>query len=1192
MSINNLDYTSYNYLTNLATVNANEVNTDILTKSDPDISDLQFDMLEGINTNETIQQQIDAINAGLQATGYWGSFWSTVMQTNAGATSVNLMTVNNSDPNNNDVVIGATSSQIKVLNFGAYNIQFSAQFDKTDAGVDEFDIWLRLNGANLADTTGKVQITENNGVALAAWNYMLELNANDYIEFAWFSPDVDMRLRYEPSQINPTRPAIPSVIITVQQVMNTMEGPQGAQGPQGDPGAQGAQGDTGPQGPPGTPGTPGGATGPPGPPGPSGGPTGPTGPEGDRGPRGPKGEAGDGPVAYAALALATTTAAGLAAEIISNSATNAAQNATLATHSGEINALENDVDDLERKTEDQSWGTVTGTTFSRRVQIDNTGGSPGTYAVFLGSSTNSEFLYGLSASDTISTTGTFQSTGGTSQMTSLLVNNALEVTNDATITAGEMYITRTLLTSQKKLVLYDNNTGNDYDYLGFWTDSGVGSRKFLNCEIDGDANSAFQWYYGNDLGSARTLMKSMNQTIETSFIATSKFLKSAGFAQEIALKKDAPNNKVNINLMGDTTGLNEFDGQIIQAKGNSIDDNTGTMTIQSGSLILNALKPATGEIELNTVILDINASGQTDITVDDAINISATSIAGTITISTDTSDIVLNSANNILITAAAGEADITCATMDLNASSAATLDAPTITLTSTGKFTVSSGASETEINCGVLDINATGAATLDATAITLTTTTTGSDLILTNPTTNSFVLNCPNSLFTISTSGGQLTLGSGAGETEINCGILDINASNDITIDGKNIGISASGAGNDLTLTSSNRNVVLTASSGDVALTGTDVTITTTGTVAGEFVVRANTNIDMETTTGNIELNAATTTLNRSGMTNTLRIGSTDKMVTTATTTTMTNADITLTASDDILIDSVGITRIDCDAGLDINSASTVAIDSTSNMTLNCGGLLTLSTPPGNDIDLNGGTDINITAQGGDVLLNATSHVTVTPTFALNITTPNTNITGSATIVGTTNITGSTTIVGTTNINTTGTSSTNIGNTSGNISLIATTTEITGNFRIQQSTYTQPMASNLQLGYTVSGSSAEVTGFVTATAKEIQTFTLPSPGVWLVIVNLTSRTTGGAGTVGSREFVLSLTTANMTQMGTARYFEESDDTVASNGERFADTITTVVNINIATAVFVNAKFSFTGLDIFATAKNTSFTRIA
>ena len=118
MSINNLEYTSYNYLTNLASVNADEVNTNVLTKTDPDISDLQFDMLEGIHTNETIQEQIDGIINSLEQVGYWGAFWSTTDQTNAGATSVNYMTVNNSDPSNNGVQIGSTSSQIKVLNAG------------------------------------------------------------------------------------------------------------------------------------------------------------------------------------------------------------------------------------------------------------------------------------------------------------------------------------------------------------------------------------------------------------------------------------------------------------------------------------------------------------------------------------------------------------------------------------------------------------------------------------------------------------------------------------------------------------------------------------------------------------------------------------------------------------------------------------------------------------------------------------------------------------------------------------------------------------------------------------------------------------------------------------------------------------------------------------------------------------------
>jgi hypothetical protein len=645
MSINNLDYTSYNYLTNLATVNANEVNTDILTKSDPDISDLQFDMLEGIHTNETIQQQIDNIITGLQTTGYWGAFWSNVDQTNAGTTSVNFMTVNNSDPNNNDVEIGATSSQIKVLNDGVYNIQFSAQFDKSDGGKDEVNVWFLKNGVNIPDSNSIYSLEGNNDKLIAALNFIVDLSANDYIQLAWSSADINMYLHHDAAAVSPTRPATPSVIITVQQVMNTMAGPQGPQGAQG---IQGIQGDTGATGPPGPAGGP---PGPPGPPGPSGGPTGPTGPQG---PKGEKGENGDGPVAYSALALATATAAGLAGYIVSNNASQAAQDVIIAANTADIATDEARITSLEVKTTDMTWGIATRTTFGGRVQITNTGAAPGSTAVYLGSSDASTFLYGLSASNAISTTSTFTSTSGTSQLSSLLVNNNFEVANDATITAGELYITRTLLPSQKKLVLYDNNTGNDYDYLGFWTDSGATNRKFLNCEIDGNSDSAFQWYYGNGFGTARTLMKKLNATIEQTFCGSSRFCKLAGSTQQIDLTRNLANNEVIINLLGDTAGANEYDGQIIQDKGNSLDDNRGIMTIQSGGLILNALS------------------------------------AGILTSSTTSTTI---GAGTTLTLNSGSETEVNCTTFDINASGAITLDTPsTLTTTSTGATTLNASA--------------------------------------------------------------------------------------------------------------------------------------------------------------------------------------------------------------------------------------------------------------------------------------------------------------------------------------------------------------------------------------------------------------------------------------------------------------------------------------------------------------------
>jgi hypothetical protein len=639
MSISNLDYTSYNYLTNLASVNANEVNTDILTKSDPDITDLQFDMLEGINTNQTIQQQIDGIVAGLGSIGYWGVFWSNVDQTNAGATSVNLMTVNNSDASNNQVEIGSTSSQIKVLNAGVYNIQFSAQFDKSDGGKDTVDVWFVKNGVNIPDSNSLFSLEGNNDKLIAVVNLIVPLSANDYIQLAWHSADIDLFLHHDVAGTSPTRPAVPSVIITVQQVSNTIAGPQG---PQGDPGA-----------------------------------TGGVGPQGDTGPTGPAGPSSE-PIGIAALALATTTAGTLTAYIVSNDAAQVVQNGRLAALEANDVVQDSQITALQVKTTDQSWASITKTTFSGRLNVGSTSAG-----VELYSTIPSTFGSGISASAAIT------SSVGTSQFFSLLINTSAEITDDLYLTNGTVFISRNTLTSDKKIVLYDNTTGNDYDYLGFWTDSGTSSRKFLNAEIDGVAGSAFQWYYGNGLGSARTLAKSLTSAEESGFTPSVKFLKTSGFSQEINLLKDAPNNIVKINMLGDTGGANAFDGQIIQEQGNGVDDNRGTMTIQSGGLAINGLSAG--------------------------LNIQAT-----------TSTLIQSGT--------------------------------TTTLTSTG---------ETEINCAALDINPSGAVTIDTPS-----------------------------------------------------------------------------------------NITLTSSSGDVRLVGTDVGITCTGTGVGEFVVRANTNVDIKTTTGSIELNS------------------------------------------------------------------------------------------------------------------------------------------------------------------------------------------------------------------------------------------------------------------------------------------------------------------------------------------------
>ena len=166
------------------------------------------------------------------ALGYWGSFWSTQTQSSAGVTAANVMTFNNTDTDSNGVSV-VSNSRLTFSNSGVYNIQFSAQLDRTSGtGTDTIDIWFSKNGTNLPDSNTRITVSGSAEQAknVAAWNYQLELNAGDYVQIYWTSPDANIALVYGAPSSNPTRPAIPSVIATAQQVMYTQVGPTGATG--------------------------------------------------------------------------------------------------------------------------------------------------------------------------------------------------------------------------------------------------------------------------------------------------------------------------------------------------------------------------------------------------------------------------------------------------------------------------------------------------------------------------------------------------------------------------------------------------------------------------------------------------------------------------------------------------------------------------------------------------------------------------------------------------------------------------------------------------------------------------------------------------------------------------------------------------------------------------------------------------
>lgn len=857
MALNNVEINGYNSLANLSSINADEVNISLyLTKETPLglITSEQFDQLYGLDTDQTIQEQIDEIQDEIAelGTNYWGSFWSTSTQTNSGTTSMNLFTLNNADPSNNGVDLSG-SDKIKVLHDDVYNIQFSAQFDKTDSGKDEVDIWLRKNGANVPDTNTVLSLEGNDAKAVPAWNFVLPLKAGDYIELAWYSNDIDMRALYTGALTSPTRPAVPSIILTVTNV--TGVGPQGVEGPAGPTGPQGARG-----------------------------------PKGDTGPRGPKGEDGSGSVDDVARALAgTALALATVAEAtgITNGIAITALNLSQAVQDITINTLQNKTQNLQRVTGSPNFGIVPSYEMDIPLYFPREVSTFSPPAIALNNNSASFFNYGISSADLISTTDRFQSTSGTSVFYDVSVSQALTVANNMDI-GGEFAIGRANQV-QKKIVLYDNNSGNNYDYTGIFTNN-IGSSNYFNFEIDGTVGSAYRWFAGNGAGNARNIMKFMSATDEVSYTDTSRFLNKSGFSQTITMAQDMSNNIVKMNFVGDTAGLGAFDGQIIQEKGGSLTENTGKMTIQSGELVLSALNVSgnvqinsgnninmvagniiattggkyeinsNGDFDLESIIGDISINAFNNVNVKagnianfiSASNTNITSTAGnvTLTASSASKNIILNTTGNLL---SSGNYISSVATSNINFTAGETIN---IRSNAIGNNGINLFTARTSTSVSDITLSNSGSTLFKILANDNLQINTGASLSMAlNAGTGGLTLNSTNNIQ--QTAVGDITLTSSANDINLTATDMRIETTTGAITIISNSGGGMSSTTGDLTFNSDAGSTYLNSTTGSVNLTsGTNVSINSGTSISATAAV--NNNINLTTTgTGDIQLISA-----------------------------------------------------------------------------------------------------------------------------------------------------------------------------------------------------------------------------------------------------------------------------------------------------------------------------------------------
>ncbi len=177
----------------------------------------QYDQRSMEQFNNVLRLYFNQVSNRINSPVPHASYYDTTTQTNPVADTVNLFTFN-SVVSEYEVTRSTPTSKVYVANTGVYNFQFSAQLDKSGGSASAVYIWPRINGVNVPDSNTKIVIDGPNNEIVAAWNFVLVMEANDYFELAWESADTDVIIPYVAATNN--RPAIPSIILSVSWVSN------------------------------------------------------------------------------------------------------------------------------------------------------------------------------------------------------------------------------------------------------------------------------------------------------------------------------------------------------------------------------------------------------------------------------------------------------------------------------------------------------------------------------------------------------------------------------------------------------------------------------------------------------------------------------------------------------------------------------------------------------------------------------------------------------------------------------------------------------------------------------------------------------------------------------------------------------------------------------------------------------------
>ena len=149
----------------------------------------------------------------------YGSFIDTSTVA-AGVNTVMPVLFNGVNTNSSQVYIGTPTSRIYITNSGIYNYQYSLQLTNSAAQIHAVTVWIRVNGIDITNSSSAINLPVKRGsvnaAVILALNYLVPIQAGDYIELMWTADDAAVSLATLPaSVVAPIYPAAPAAILTV-----------------------------------------------------------------------------------------------------------------------------------------------------------------------------------------------------------------------------------------------------------------------------------------------------------------------------------------------------------------------------------------------------------------------------------------------------------------------------------------------------------------------------------------------------------------------------------------------------------------------------------------------------------------------------------------------------------------------------------------------------------------------------------------------------------------------------------------------------------------------------------------------------------------------------------------------------------------------------------------------------------------